>query len=144
MLFTFIRTFAAILLLSCIEAAVSNKGTILVLARDQASANSATLGLQGYGIPYQTVLVPQSGVVLPQLSSSASTGNYGGIVIVSEVSYQYSTGFLSALTAAQWQQLYDYQTNYGVRMVRIDAYPAPEFGVYQLSCGQPQYLVILP
>ncbi|KAF1812157.1 hypothetical protein P152DRAFT_397320 [Eremomyces bilateralis CBS 781.70] len=117
----------SILLLGA-DAAISNKGTILVLARDQGSANSATLGLQGYGIPYQVVLVPQTGVALPQLNSSASAGNYGGILVVSEVSYQYSTGFTSALTTAQWQQLYDYQTNYGVRMVRIDAYPGPDFG----------------
>lgn len=113
---------------SVASAANSVANTILVFARDSASANVATLGLQGYGIPYQTVLVPQSGAALPVLNSSATQGNYGGILVLSEVSYQYSTGFLSALNTSQWQTLYDYQTAFGVRMVRLDVYPTPDMG----------------
>lgn len=109
-------------------AAISVSNTVLVFARDSASATVATLGLQGYGIPYQTVIVPQSGVTLPTLNSSATTGNYGGILVLSEVSYQYSTGFLSALSTAQWTALYNYQTAFGVRMVRLDVYPGTDFG----------------
>lgn len=109
--------------------AVSN--TILVFARDTASATVATLGLQGYGIPYQTVIVPQSGVALPTLNSSTTAGNYGGILVLSEVSYQYSTGFLSALTTAQWTTLFNYQTSFGVRMVRLDVFPTSDFGELQ-------------
>lgn len=110
------------------EAAISVSNTILVFARDAASATSATSGFQGYGIPYQTVIVPQAGITLPTLNSSTTVGNYGGIVILSEVAYSYSTGFASALTAAQWQTLYNYQTSFGVRMVRLDVYPGPDMG----------------
>lgn len=105
---------------------VSN--TILVIARDTASAYSATSGFNGYGIPVETLLVPQAGVALPALNSSATRGNYGGIVILSEVSYSYATGFASALTSAQFQQLYSYQTAFGVRMVRLDVFPGPDYG----------------
>lgn len=121
---------SALLALHASVAAAANSvaNTILVFARDSASANVATLGLQGYGIPYQTVIVPQSGVALPVLNSSATQGNYGGILVLSEVSYQYSTGFLSALNASQWQTMYDYQTAFGVRMVRLDVYPTPDMG----------------
>jgi len=117
-------------LCAAVVRAASVSSTVLILARDSASAASAYSGLQGYGIPYQVVTIPQSGASLPTLQSSDTTGNYGGIVVLSEVSYQYSTGFYSALTAAQWQQLYDYQTAFGVRMVRIDVYPTDEFGMY--------------
>ncbi|KAJ0119842.1 hypothetical protein N8I77_012445 [Diaporthe amygdali] len=120
---------------SVVAAANSVSNTILVFARDSASANVATLGFQGYGIPYQTVLVPQSGVALPALNSSATQGNYGGILVLSEVSYQYSTGFLSALNTSQWQTLYDYQTAFGVRMVRLDVYPTPDMGVTTYIAG---------
>lgn len=109
-------------------AANSVSGTILVFARDSASAIVATLGFQGYGIPYETIIVPEAGVALPTLNSSTTQGNYGGILVLSEVSYQYSSGFLSALTTAQWQQLYDYQTAFGVRMVRLDVYPTTDMG----------------
>lgn len=105
--------------------------TVLVIARDTTSAlNSASLGLQGYGIPYETLVVPQAGISnLPLLNSSATNGNYGGIVVVGEVSYNYDNSYRSALTTQQWDQLYAYQTNFGVRMVRLDVFPTTEFGV---------------
>lgn len=121
--------FASLLALQALAVdAITTSNTILVFARDAASASAATSGLQGYGIPYQTVLVPSGGTTLPVLNSSATAGNYGGIVILSEVAYQYPNGFLSALTTAQWNTLYSYQTSFGVRMVRLDAYPGPDFG----------------
>ncbi|KAF2089035.1 putative extracellular serine-rich protein [Saccharata proteae CBS 121410] len=124
-------TFLLVLAISCIAKvanALAVANTILILARDSTSAYSAYSGFNGYGIPYQVVTVPQDGVTLPTLNSSATSGNYGGIVVLSEVSYQYNTSFESALTTAQWQQLYDYQTAFSVRMVRLDAYPTADFG----------------
>ena len=109
--------------------------TILILARDELSAkNGASLGLQGYGIPFQVITVPQAGISsLPNLNSTATNGNYGGIVVVSEVGYNYGDLYYSALTQAQWNQLWDYQTNFGVRMVRLDVFPTSDFGVVSLG-----------
>jgi len=109
------------------------KGTILILARDTASAYSATSGLNGYGIRYEVVIVPQEGVTLPALNSSASSGNYGSIVVLSEVSYDYGGNFRSALTAAQWAQIYQYQVSFGVRLVRLDTFPSTDLGVTALG-----------
>ena len=104
--------------------------TILIIARDTTAAtNGAALGLQGYGIPYEIVTVPQAGITnLPLLNSSATYGNYGGIVTISEVGYNYDDLYYSALTTEQWDELYDYQTSFGVRMVRLDVFPTTEFG----------------
>jgi hypothetical protein len=111
--------------------------TILVVARDQTSAqNGAFLGLQGYGIPYEVLTVPQEGITsLPVLNSSATHGNYGGIVVVSEVGYNYGDQYYSALTRRQWNQLWDYQTQFGVRMVRLDVFPTSDFGVASSAAG---------
>ncbi|THY70582.1 hypothetical protein D6C94_08476 [Aureobasidium pullulans] len=104
--------------------------TILIFARDQPSSYSATSGLSGYGIPFQLQLVPQAGITLPTLNSSATQGNFGGFIILGEVSYDYGgNNWASALTADQFQQLYAYQSAFGARMVRIDVYPGPAFGV---------------
>ncbi|KAJ5680602.1 hypothetical protein N7536_011741 [Penicillium majusculum] len=102
---------------------------ILVIARDAASAGVASSGLNGYGIPFTTLIVPSAGVTLPDLNGTAG-GNFGGIVVASEVSYEYggTLGFQSALTTDQWNQLYAYQLEYGVRMVQYDVYPGPKFG----------------
>jgi hypothetical protein len=101
---------------------------ILVIARDTASAGVASSGLNAYGIPFTTLIVPQAGVALPSLNTSTG-GNFGGIVVASEVSYDYgATGYQSALTTDQWNQLYAYQLAYGVRMVQYDVYPGPNYG----------------
>lgn len=110
-------------------AAISVSSTILVFARDAASSTSATSGLQGYGIPYQVVMVPQAGITLPALTSSDTTGNYAGIIVLSEVAYQYPTGWASAITADQWQTIYNYQLGFGVRLVRLDSFPSTDLGI---------------
>ena len=113
------------------NSALSN---ILVIARDDATAQMTSSGLLGYGIPFTSLIVPQSGVALPALSGSTG-GNFGGIVIVSQVSYDYggTQGFQSALTIDQWNQLYAYQLQYGVRMVHLDVFPGPSFGATALG-----------
>ena len=114
--------------------------TILVLARDQLSATNGVIpGLQGYGIPYELVTVPYEGIPnLPLLNSSATHGNYGGIVMLSEVGYLYpedGNSFHTALTRRQLNQLWDYQTQFGVRMVRLDVFPTTDFGVEAAGAG---------
>lgn len=77
--------------------------TVLIFARDAPSAeNGAALGLRGYGIPYEIAIVPQAGITsLPLLNSSTTHGNYGGIVMLSEVGYNYEDQYYSALTQRQ-------------------------------------------
>ena len=116
--------------------ALSVSSTVLIFARDTASSNSATSGLQGYGIPYQVEIVPKAGITLPELNSSTTEGNYGGIIVLGEAAYDYDGAWASALSSAQWQQLYDYQTAFGVRMVRLDVYPGPNFGKFQAACSR--------
>lgn len=120
---------ALVLLISPVVSATDVDTKILVIARDDAAADGASHGLNGYGIPYTTLLVPKEGTTLPQLNSSTG-GNFGGIVVESQVSYDYggSTGFQSALTEDQWDKLYSYQLEYGVRMVQYGVYPGPDFG----------------
>ena len=125
-------------LLHSVSAYISSaivSSTILVFARDTTSAeNGAAAGLRGYGIPYEIVTVPQTGITnLPVLNSSATQGNYGGIVIISEVGYNYDNQYYSALTRKQWNDLYAYQTNFGTRMIRLDVYPTSDFGVSSIG-----------
>jgi hypothetical protein len=129
---------ASALLLSNTVFAFSVQSTVLVIAKDATSAYSATSGLTAYGIPYQVLTVPSTGSPLPELSTASGNGNFGGIVVLSEVSYEYPGGlFSSALTAEQWTALYDYQTAFGVRMTRIDVYPQEQFGTAPASAASP-------
>jgi len=115
--------------------ATTVSSTVLVFARDAASGYSAFSGLNAYAIPYQLIIVPQAGVTLPVLNSSTTSGNYGAIVVLSEVSYDYggTLGFQSALNDTQWATLYQYQASFGVRMIRLDVFPGPNFGTTSLG-----------
>ncbi|KAJ4329314.1 hypothetical protein N0V84_000209 [Fusarium piperis] len=109
--------------------------TILIFAKDEHAASSAGWGFEGYGIPFEKVLVPQTGFELPTLNSSSSKGNYGGIVVVDSVSYEYSDGWRSAISTEQWEKIYEYQINFKVRLVRINEFPGPNFGTTASGAG---------
>ncbi|KAJ5541157.1 hypothetical protein N7494_006233 [Penicillium frequentans] len=110
-------------------------GNILVIARDSTSLVPATDGLNGYGIPYTTLVVPSTGADLPTLNNT-NGGLFGGIVVASGISYDYGdAGWASALTSDQWDTLYAYQLEYGVRMVQYDVYPGSDYGTAIVGSG---------
>ncbi|KAH6693759.1 hypothetical protein F5X68DRAFT_164648 [Plectosphaerella plurivora] len=105
---------------------IDNK--ILILARDTEGATAAAAGLVAYGIPYEELIIPQAGAALPTLNTSTTAGKYSGIIIIDAVAYQYTDGWRSAITDAQFASLWAYQTDFHVRMVRLNEYPGPAFG----------------
>ncbi|KYK60816.1 extracellular serine-rich protein [Drechmeria coniospora] len=108
--------------------AVTVDSTVLVIARNDVEAQQATLGLDGYGISYEKLLVPQAGAPLPVLNSSLIQGRYGAIVTINDVSYDVNATWISAITDQQWSQIHSYQSAFNVRMVRLNEYPKAEFG----------------
>jgi predicted anti-sigma-YlaC factor YlaD len=107
-------------------ASVENR--IFVLGTNAYTTESGYYGLQGYVIHYDAIIVPQAGVTLPALTSSPIVGRYSGIIVMDGLSYRNGTGWGSALTAAQWTEIYNYQIAFSVRMVRINEYPRAEYG----------------
>jgi hypothetical protein len=73
-------------------ASTTVKSTVLVIARNDGEAQSVTSGLNGYGIPFQTLIVPQAGVPLPTLNTT-SGGNFGAIVALSGLAYNCTLNF---------------------------------------------------
>ena len=108
--------------------------TVLILIREDDNAYSVTSGLDAYGIPYDLVRVPKTGFELPALNTS-SHGNFGGIISLSELAYDYDGNWHSGITADQYNVIYAYQIAFGVRFVRIDAYPQPAFGTTTATQG---------
>jgi len=110
--------------------------TILILVRQGDNPYSVYSGLQGYGIPYEISYVPKTGYQLPTLNTSTSSGKYGGIISLSELAYEYDGGvWNSGISNDQYNAIYAYQTAFGVRFVRIDAYPQPSFGTAPADAG---------
>lgn len=112
--------------------AITVASTILVLAQDEATSVSGTSGLRGYGIPYEVLTVPEDGTELPELSSSDEEGNYGGLIVLNEVGYEYEGGWSSALTKEQWEAIHEYQVSFGVRLVHLNVFPSEEYGKWEV------------
>jgi hypothetical protein len=109
---------------------------VLVLVRAGDNPYSVVSGLQGYGIPYEISEVSKTGYQLPALNSSKSQGNYGGIISLSELAFEYDGGvWNSGISNDQYSTIYAYQIAFGVRFVRIDAYPQPAFGTSPADQG---------
>jgi hypothetical protein len=119
----------ASILPALIDAAVTVNSTLLVLSREANATASGVSVLQGYGIPYQVVDLSIPAAGFPQLNSTPDTGNFGGIVAVSARAYSGGDDWSKVLSDKQWQELYRYQEAFGVRMVRLNAWPSVDFGV---------------
>lgn len=126
---------AILTLVSQAIAAITINSTLLILSRESNATSAATSILQGYGIPYQVVDLSLRGSGYPQLNSTPDAGNFGGIVAVSARDYDGGDDWKSVLSDKQWQELYKYQEAFGVRLVRLNAWPSADFGV-QSSGGK--------
>ena len=106
------------------------RSTFLVIADSETSSYSAYSGLNNYGIPYEVLIADGAVFTLPALNSTATNGNYGGIVVLSDL----------GLNTAQWNAIYAYQTSFGVRLVRLNGAPSSATGTKQLGscCSQGQ------
>ncbi|KAK6532555.1 hypothetical protein TWF281_006740 [Arthrobotrys megalospora] len=101
---------------------------VLILAPDAGTAALTEQPLDGYGMAWDTFIVPKEGIDLPALTSNNSDGsitcNYNIIAMHSQLSYEYSpNNWRSALTADQLSQIYAYQVTCGVRMVHFNIWP---------------------
>lgn len=111
--------------------------TVLIIAKDDDEVETASPVLDGYGIPWQKLLVPQGGAALPTLNNTATEGLFGSIILTGGIVYEYSGAYRSALTDDQWQQLYNYQSAFNVRMVRFNEYPGSNFGTTPVDPSNP-------
>ncbi|KAF3937723.1 hypothetical protein ABW19_dt0202882 [Dactylella cylindrospora] len=115
----------------------------LILAVDNATAGLTTQPLDGYGMSYDLLIVPKAGIVLPDLNTTSSAGypvcNYNMIIAHSQLSFNYggddNQNWRSALTPAQWNQIWAYQTLCNVRLIHFNVWPGPDFGVSVASGG---------
>ncbi|CAG9939821.1 unnamed protein product [Clonostachys rosea f. rosea IK726] len=103
--------------------------TVLIIARQETEAKQASDGLLAYGISWVNWIVPSTGATLPVLNSTATHANYGAIIVMDAVSYDYGTaGWNSAVTTEQWAQIKSYQADFNIRLVRINEYPGATTG----------------
>ncbi|KAF1966744.1 hypothetical protein BU23DRAFT_584283 [Bimuria novae-zelandiae CBS 107.79] len=123
---TLIRiSLVAATLLPRANAAITVDSTVLVLARDKNAILPGTLIVD--------LSLPAAG--FPQLNSTLDAGNFGGIVTVSAREYKNGDDWKIALSDKQWQELYRYQESFGVRLVRLNAWPSSDYDVQ--SSGGP-------
>ncbi|KAK6523660.1 hypothetical protein TWF281_001636 [Arthrobotrys megalospora] len=103
------------------KASVGTK--VLILATDD-SGKAAAGTLNGYGIPYDSIVMSDSGYTLPSLTNSDGSCKYGIIVAFRQLYSSNSKGaWVSFIGSDQWQKIYDYQVSCGVRLIHLGAVP---------------------
>lgn len=84
--------------------------------------------LDQVGVPYDVLIAATTPLNAQLLSDGAGAGRYQGIILTTgNLGFETATGeFVSALTAAQWQMLWDYEATFKVRQATLYTYPAGE------------------
>ncbi|WP_421381633.1 hypothetical protein ACOJQI_20630 [Bacillus salacetis] len=104
------------------------KMEILLIAatEEEPSYSAAVDSLKRIGIPYKTLIASKEELT-PQLlvPDGSSTGNFQGVLLTTgNLGYQSSPGvWESAFTYEEWQTLWNYEAQYGVRQAVLYTYP---------------------
>ncbi|KAJ3126143.1 hypothetical protein HK098_007854 [Nowakowskiella sp. JEL0407] len=123
-IYSSILFFASYLLSNVCAISVGHKALILTTVGDEGSL-AAQYTLDSYGMPYDTITLTNAGIsgLLP-LESATDSGKYFLIIFTTDtLAVNTATGFVPALTSAQFDQLAQYQIKYGVRQVTLNAFP---------------------
>ncbi|KAJ3330958.1 hypothetical protein HDU93_010024, partial [Gonapodya sp. JEL0774] len=102
---------------------------LTVTPSDSTVELPVTMTLDAYGIPYEVVVVPSTGIAgnLPLVDSSGNP-KYS-LIVIAQASLNYaSLSWASALTASQWTYLEQYEATYNVRRVTLDDLPQAAHG----------------
>lgn len=120
---------------------------VLVIAADGTEADLPAIrqALDYLGTPYDEFVAapaptdpavnrfstPGSGA--PALADAsletATNGNYSAVILTTgELGYAGEAGYVSALTPAEWQHLWDYEATFDVRQVSWYTYPTADYG----------------
>ncbi|KAJ3196808.1 hypothetical protein HDU82_001653 [Entophlyctis luteolus] len=120
------------------SATVQTRG--LVLSPGDGSEEYPVQIFQAYGLNYDVLVISNTTMLqtsLPLEVVSNSSGKYSVIVLSSgQMIAGFSNGsYLSTLYSWQWQQLYNYQQYYGVRLVAINDIPTVQAYAGQVTAA---------
>ncbi len=119
------------------ETPVSIDMKLLVISADGTEPVFAGIKsiLNQIGVPYDILIASQSPLTAQTLSDGLGAGRYQGILLATgNLAYEASpNNWQSALTAAQWQTLWNYEADFRVRQVTLYTYPAGAPDSYGLT-----------
>jgi hypothetical protein len=108
---------------------------VLVLSADGTEPGLPAIrqALDLLGTPYEVWIARSLGSapITSRLTRGAQQGSYSAIVLTTgALSYSPDggTSWLSALTPAQWQELWDYEARFGVRQASWYTFPTADYG----------------
>lgn len=103
---------------------------LLILSADGQEADLAAIrqALDYLGTPYKVWVAKENpGGLTASALASGMHGNYQGVIVTAADLPDGMTS-QSALTAAEWTALYQYEATFGIRQVNWYSYPSPELG----------------
>ncbi|KAJ3341915.1 hypothetical protein HDU93_003736 [Gonapodya sp. JEL0774] len=122
---------------------------VLILTNDNGGQDAPEHTFNGYEIPWDTISVPQTGYSgnIPLFNADGSP-KYALILLTSSSLAYYNSAsglYESALTAAQWSYIEDYERAYSIRRIVLNDYPTPSEGTLALGgTSEVQAITIAP
>jgi hypothetical protein len=105
---------------------------ILVVSADgnEADLPAITATLQAMGTPYDVWIAnKQPGGLTPAVLASGTQGLYQGVILTTgNLPVQVNGVWQSALSAQEWQNLWSYEANFGVKQVSWYTFPTADYG----------------
>jgi len=112
-------------LLATPTASVELELLVIAATEDEIGLEAAEALLKQVGVPYN-VLIASTQTLTNDMLMNGDVGRYQGVILTTG-SLTYDTGggvFASALEAEEWQLLWAYESNLGVRQVALFNFPA--------------------
>lgn len=125
-----------------LEPGTSVDARILVLAADGSEANLPALRqvLDSLGTPYDVWIARSLGgaALKPRLVRGEQQGSYHAVLLTTGgLAYSTDGGatWTSALSPAQWQELWNYEARFGVRQATLYTFPTADYGFQGTAMG---------
>ena len=110
---------------------------LLVLSGEGTEPGFAALKfyLDYLNLPYEAVVMSQALVLPPLVDPASGRGNYQGIILATGgLGYSHPTsGWISALSTADWTRMDDYMRSHGVRVASYYTFPEARYGMTYVS-----------
>ncbi len=107
-------------------ASVEMKLLVISATGNDPELDTTRNSLETLGTPYSVMIVKDDPLEAADLVYPDGTGKYSGIILTSgNLSHEVSPGkWDSAFDATEWQTLWNYEKNYGIRQVALNSYPS--------------------
>lgn len=114
------------------SSAVTVEAKVLIISADGTESDLPAIkqAFELVGMPYKVWIAAQDPqpLTLDRLANGTYAFYSGVVLTTGSLAYDSGTGWVSALSSEEWQNLWNFEAMFGVRQVTWYTYPTPDYG----------------